>query len=70
MKQKLKEELVEDIEELTKLLTDRIEESYKIKGLQSQRHSFILYRNMLNDIRWKIEDAQFQFSGTIRGSTC
>ena len=56
MKQKLKEELIEDIKELSELFTDKISELHKVQGAQTQRHSFILYRKLLDNIRWKLQD--------------
>jgi len=56
MKQRVKEELIEDIEELSKLFTDKISELHKVQGAQTQRHSFILYRKLLNNISWKLQD--------------
>ncbi len=48
---KKREEALDRIEELTKLLQDRISETHQIKGQQANRHAFILYRDELQDIR-------------------
>jgi len=56
----IKDEIIEEIDGLEKLLSDRISELHNLCGkingttLQAERHAFILYRNTLWDIRNKI----------------
>jgi len=41
-----------EIKELEDLFDDKIVELHKVPGLQTERHSFILYRKLL----WKIRE--------------
>ncbi len=43
-------ELMEDFQELEKLLTERISDMYEIKGMMQARHAYIFYRRLLMDI--------------------
>ena len=46
-----KVDIVEDTDVLEKMLTDRIAELSDVKGMQSERHAFILYRSKV----WNIQ---------------
>lgn len=44
------------IEELEKLLTERISDLHEIKGMMQARHAYILYRKILWEARYLIRD--------------
>jgi len=48
-------ELLEDIGDFDKILTDRIAEAHDVKGMQESRHAFLYYRSLLWAIRDKLE---------------
>lgn len=43
-------DIPELISELEKLMTEKIEETHKVQGMQSERHAYMYYRSIL----WKI----------------
>jgi len=45
------ENILDEIKELEKLLTDRIVDLHQIKDGTQSRHAYILYRNLLLDIK-------------------
>lgn len=47
-------QVIEMINDLEKLLTERIEELHKVQGMQQARHAYIFYRNSLDDIKRKL----------------
>lgn len=47
--------IYEDIDQLSDFFTDRIEEMHKVPGVQTERHVFLFYRNILNGIQRSIE---------------
>ena len=44
--------ITEEVDELTELIEDRVKECYEVKGMQTERHALMLYRNIL----WKIKE--------------
>ena len=46
--------ITEDITNLSKFFDDRVKECYDVKGMQVERHSFILYRKLLWEIQEKL----------------
>lgn len=52
---KLKE-FFEKMEELEKLLTERISDLHEIKGMMQARHAYIMYRKLLWEARYLIRD--------------
>ena len=43
------------LDDLTKLLEDVISDLYNVKGGQQLRHSYMLYRDRVNEIREKLK---------------
>jgi hypothetical protein len=48
-------DIISEIKELEKLLTERIQDLHEIKGMMQARHAYILYRDRL----WQINDLVF-----------
>lgn len=42
---------IEELDELEKLLTERISDMYEIKGMMQARHAYILYRQKVWNVR-------------------
>lgn len=53
-----KNEALELLNDLDKLLTERIEELHKIQGMQQARHAYIYYRSLLWEINDKVKEIQ------------
>lgn len=49
-------QVFESIDELEKLLTDRISDLHDIKGMMQSRHAYILYRKLLWEIKYNLRD--------------
>lgn len=47
----LANKLVEDLDSLESLFNDKISELHKVKGMQSERHSFIYYRSLIWSVK-------------------
>lgn len=43
--------VLEKVDELESLLTERIADMYKVKGFMQARHAYIFYRKVLNEIK-------------------
>ena len=60
MEYKIENDKVKDffeiIDELEKLLTDRISDLYEVKGAMQARHAFVLYRKLLWKAKYLIYD--------------
>lgn len=60
MEYKIENDKVKDffdiIDELEKLLTDRISDLYEVKGAMQARHTFVLYRKLLWEAKYLIDD--------------
>lgn len=46
--------IMEPIEDLDNLFTERIEDLYEVKGGMQARHAYILYRNILWGFKYKL----------------
>ena len=51
------DELFDAMNELSKLLTERISDMHEIKGMMQARHAYIFYRRMLLDIKYSMADS-------------
>ena len=60
MNYKIDKTIIDDIQEnldfLSKLFDDKIEELHKVKGGQTERHAYMLYRQYVWNIRDTIND--------------
>lgn len=60
MEYKIENEKVSDffevVNDLEKLLTDRISDLYEVKGGMQARHAYILYRKLLREAKYLIKD--------------
>lgn len=56
IKAKKVDEFFEIIDELEKLLSERIIDTYEVKGLQQARHAYVLYRKLLWEAKSIIND--------------
>jgi len=45
-----KQEAIDELEDLQKMLTDRISELHEVKGGQCARHAFVFYRDKIYSI--------------------
>lgn len=61
MEYKIENEKVEDffeiIDDLVKLLTDRISDLHGVKGATQGRHAYILYRKLLWEAKYLMRDS-------------
>ena len=49
-------EIYEELETLSKLLTERIEEMHKVQGMQQCRHAYIYYRSFVYRAMFALRD--------------
>jgi hypothetical protein len=49
-------EIYDELEQLSKLLTERIEEMHKVQGMQQCRHAYIYYRSFVYRSMFALRD--------------
>lgn len=54
---KYKGNIIEEADQLEKLLSERIVDLYNIKGMASERHALILYRSKVENIKKLVESS-------------
>ncbi len=53
-------EIHDDIDELAKLLGDRVGDLHNVKGAMQARHTYIFYRKLLWEIQHKLQNTLIQ----------
>ena len=53
---KVLKEIIERIEELERLLTERVMDFHEVKGMMQARHAYIYYRKLVWDIKYLLRD--------------